>query len=421
MFDMIVIGAGPAGLAAAIRGADLGLDILVVERLTEPGLLSHPCGGAMAPLPGFVSGRRSGDGGVFFPELDLTVPAEAILGWPDTIRYLSPGGYAMRAEFPIREDFPVFVADKSALLRRMAERATSAGVTLRFGQRVTGLVESQGGIRGIRLGDRERLGFMVVGAEGVSRQFASEAGLYRGIPPAAQTVMVAYQSLDAPHVSAADVGQLFTFGQRYTQAEKALGTVDIPAPGRLDVYFSVFVDRTTSARIPLWDYLEAYKHADPRVRHLFRDAVVWGQRACRMPLRGAPSRVVVDGFLGVGDAVSPGGHLGIVASMFLGVRAAETAAKALQTGQVTETQLTPYNQLFTGRFLRGVEMESKLLQGLANLDDEEIDRLCQNMGRINIAPFFLGKPGPILGTSLLWLLRSFPFILRDWSLLRRIF
>ncbi len=107
--------------------------------------------------------------------------------------------------------------------------------------------------------------------------------------------------------------------------------------------------------------------------------------------------------------------------MFLGVRAAETAAKALQTGQVTETQLAPYNQLFTGRFLRGVEMESKLLQGLANMDDEEIDRLCQNMGRINIAPFFLGKPGPILGTSLLWLLRSFPFILRDWSLLRRIF
>ena len=38
-FDMIVIGAGPGGYVAAIRGAQLGLNVAVVERERRPALM----------------------------------------------------------------------------------------------------------------------------------------------------------------------------------------------------------------------------------------------------------------------------------------------------------------------------------------------------------------------------------------------
>ena len=38
-FDMIVIGAGPGGYVAAIRGAQLGLKVAIVEREHEAGII----------------------------------------------------------------------------------------------------------------------------------------------------------------------------------------------------------------------------------------------------------------------------------------------------------------------------------------------------------------------------------------------
>jgi 2-polyprenyl-6-methoxyphenol hydroxylase-like FAD-dependent oxidoreductase len=104
--DIVVIGAGPAGLSAARAAARPGLDVLLLEKLSQAGELGHPCGAAIAPHPGFVSGQRQRDG-LHFPELDLTIPRSLIAGWPPTQRYISPGGYEMRIQFPARDDFPI--------------------------------------------------------------------------------------------------------------------------------------------------------------------------------------------------------------------------------------------------------------------------------------------------------------------------
>ncbi|MEM2141717.1 MAG: FAD-dependent oxidoreductase [Candidatus Thorarchaeota archaeon] len=53
--DISIIGGGPAGLTAAYYAARAGMDVILFERRPSPGQESHPCGGMVAPIPGFVT------------------------------------------------------------------------------------------------------------------------------------------------------------------------------------------------------------------------------------------------------------------------------------------------------------------------------------------------------------------------------
>ena len=65
MYDVIIVGAGPAGSAAARAAAKLGLDTLVIEKENFPRY--KPCGGALSeraisylgfPLPSYICERN---------------------------------------------------------------------------------------------------------------------------------------------------------------------------------------------------------------------------------------------------------------------------------------------------------------------------------------------------------------------------
>jgi len=60
MHDVIIIGAGPAGLTAAYFLAKEGLDVVVFEKELKKGYLDHPCGRMFAPVKGFIKGERKG-------------------------------------------------------------------------------------------------------------------------------------------------------------------------------------------------------------------------------------------------------------------------------------------------------------------------------------------------------------------------
>lgn len=417
-YDIIVIGAGPAGLSAARTAAGLGLRTLVLERLPRVGELGHPCGGAIAPVPGFVSGQRRDDG-LHFLELDLVIPSSLIVGSPTIQRYVSPGGREFRVAFPNRDDFPVAVIDKPALLRLMAEQAKAAGAKLQFGTSVTGLLEEAERIAGVRTRGGEIRARAVLSAEGISRRLCIEAGLYRGLPPATRYAFIVNADFEAPAVHTEHLAQIATFGQRYTSAPQGFGTVLLPAPGRASVYFAILRDKAKAhANKSLWFYLDEYIREDPRVRGFFAGARAVRRAGCRLEIRVVPPHVVRDGFLGVGDAVTPGGHLGILPSMYLGQQAARVVAEAVRAGDTSAERLAPYDRLFHGPILRGLETEGKIMMGLAGMTDDEIDRVCQTLSRLNLIPFFFGDWRPILWESLRWVTRGLPLILRDWRLLQ---
>ena len=418
-FDIAVIGAGPAGLSAARTAARLGGRVIVLEKLARAGDLGHPCGAAVAPLPGFFSAREDAHG-LHFPELDLDLPLHMITGRPRRQCYVSPSGYKMTADFPSRPDFPVVTIDKPALLTLLAEQAAAAGATLQFDSAVAGLLEERGAIVGIRTRSESVRARVVLVCEGVSRQFSEAAGFYGRVPSNAGYAFVAAEFLDAPATSSLDVGQVSTLGQRYVDVPRAFGTVVVPAPGKAEVYFSIFADNPViHTDQSLWRYLESYKQNDPRIRHLLAGARSRHRSGCRMVLRKVPPTVVRDGLTAVGDSVGPGGHVGIMPCVFLGQAAAQTAMQAIKGGDVSARRLAPYDRLFHGRFLRGLETEGKIITSLTHMADDEIDRVCEALSRINLAPFFFGESGPILRTTVRWVATSLRLIVRDWTLIRR--
>jgi geranylgeranyl reductase family protein len=118
MYDVVVIGAGPAGLFASLRLAQSGLRVTLLEEHQVVGDPVH-CTGILA--------REA------FDQFDL--PSGVILNELTTARFISPSGldvvYRTRAIEAVAIDRVAFDVD-------LAERARSAGVELRHQSRATG-------------------------------------------------------------------------------------------------------------------------------------------------------------------------------------------------------------------------------------------------------------------------------------------
>jgi electron transfer flavoprotein-quinone oxidoreductase len=419
-YDMIVVGAGPAGLSAARTAARLGFSVLVLERLAAPGDLAHPCGAMIAPVPNFVTCQRTDDG-LVFPEIDLLIPSSMILGYPMTQRLVSPGGHEFVTSLSRTDEFPVAVVSKPAFLRMLAQQAADAGAQLEFGRAVIGLLLDGDRVVGVRTGDGEFRADVVLAGEGISRQLCDEAGLYPGVSPNKRYAFIVSQEFIAPAVRAEHLGQIVTLGRRYTSAREAFGTVVLPAPGRASVQFTIFADspRNHTDR-SLWYFVDEYIQNDPRVSPLFVGAKVINGAGHKMVLREAPEHVVSDGFMGIGDAITPGGHLGILPSIYLGRQAALTAAEALDTGDASAAALAPYEQMIRGPVLDSLETERKVILGLMRLSDDAIDRLCQTLHVMGLTAPFFGAWRTIAWETVGWFVKQFPLVARDWRLLEQV-
>lgn len=417
-YDVAIVGAGPAGLSAARSARRFGLRTILLEKHDGPGELDHPCGCVIAPVPGFVSMARQ-DGSLHLMELDLTIPRELIRGQPTRISYISPHDYEIRAEFG--EEYPTAAIDKPGLLRLLATRAEAMEAKMLYNTRVMGLLEKDGLIVGVRTESGDITARVTLAAEGVNRLLCLEAGLYPEMGTAPRYAFVITQQLEAPAAREEHVGQVTTFGQRYSSARNAYGTVMVDRPGHLNVYFTIIGDKPTlHTEESLNHYLDEYKRNDPRVCSLFERATIIARGGCRMVIREAPARATRPGFIGIGDSASPGGHVGVLPAMALGWHAAEVAANAIHVRDFSAHHLEQFNHLYFWPMLRGVETEGRIMLSLASMDDDEIDRACQTLGDLNLAPFFYGHWPTAMWESMRWSVTHLSSLIRDQALLRRI-
>ena len=418
-YDILIIGGGPAGLSAARMSAGLNQKTVLLEKLSKPGELGHPCSGAIGPLPDFVSGQRRMEG-LYYPEIDLFIPESLVIGKPLVQKFIAPSGDYFEARFPDRDDFPIAVIDKPGLLRLLAEQAQISGVELRYGTPVLELVRENGRIVGVRTSREELRARLIISAEGFSRQFSEEAGVYENISDKKRYAFIVSQELEAPAALAEHVSQISTMGRRYTSVYPSFGTVVVPTSGRVSVYFTIYSDTPhLGLGESLWHILDEYK-SDPRISYLLDGAQVLSQSGCRIVIRSTPPNVVRDGFISIGDAVGPGGHVGIIPCIYLGKQAAQIAAQALQEGNISAARLGEYNRICQGPILHGLDSEARIITSLSEMEDEQMDHLCQMLTQMNLAPFFYGEWKPIVSDTLRWFITRFPFILRDWRMIQRI-
>ncbi len=159
-FDAIVVGAGPAGSATAIRLARAGARVLLADRARFPR--DKPCGGGL-------TGRAARE----LP-VDVTPVVE------DVVRTFEVRlGYQKR--FERRSEAPLALMTRRRRLDAfLVEQAAAAGAVFRDGVTVEGLTVGPDGAS-IRVGGSAVHGRVLVGADGVNGRIARDAGLAGGI------------------------------------------------------------------------------------------------------------------------------------------------------------------------------------------------------------------------------------------------
>jgi electron transfer flavoprotein-quinone oxidoreductase len=192
-FDVIVVGAGPAGSAASLALARKGVNVLMLEKGRIPGERNMTGGVIYGDFPGewgFIS---------LVPEFESSAPLErriisnevVILGAPDlkkgSSRYyrLSKTSLASRIgafsmNFETGHDYSVL---RRPFDRWFANLAVEAGAMMSTQTTAEGLLVDDGAVAGVRTTKEELRADLVIDSSGVTSTLVEEAGLRERLTP----------------------------------------------------------------------------------------------------------------------------------------------------------------------------------------------------------------------------------------------
>jgi predicted Rossmann fold flavoprotein len=134
-WDIVVIGAGAAGLVAAVRATELGRRVLLLEKNRKPGVKILMSGGTRCNITQATDNRGIVE--AYGPPGRFLHSALAALSVPDTIALFEAEGVATKVE----ETGKVFPVSNRALdvLDALLRRLRRSGAALALGEPVTGL------------------------------------------------------------------------------------------------------------------------------------------------------------------------------------------------------------------------------------------------------------------------------------------
>jgi electron transfer flavoprotein-quinone oxidoreductase len=347
-FDVIVVGAGPAGSAAALVIARAGFRVLLLERGGFPGAKNVsgatfygttvldaliPAFWETAPIERFVTRRV----------LSLMTPESALAIDFQTERFAHPPYNGVTI---IRPHFD----------RWLANQAVAAGATLLNETVVDDLLrDGRGAVVGVRVrregGDIEAP--VVIAADGVNAFLAKKAGLQREFS-------AHEMSLGVKEVIALDrqtIDDRFGLTGDHGASHEYVGAITGEIPGGAFLYTNreslslgliVQLSSLAERRIPAYELLEQFKR-HPAVAPLVRDGKLVEYSAHMIPEAGWDllPRLSMSGMMVAGDAAAlcfaTGLYLeGINYAIASGAMAGETAVDALRAGDVSAASLRAY-------------------------------------------------------------------------------
>src|SRR2546421_3194000 len=163
-FEVAVVGAGPAGSAAAITLAREGVQVLLVERGTFPGS-KNVFGGR---IYSYALKKLLGDSWKDAP-VERFVRKEGIT--------FMTSDNAFSVEFESKDPEGSFTAKRAKFDKWLAEQAEKAGASLITESRVDDLIMDGGRVRGIVAGQDKIPTDVVIACDGTTTGLARRAGL----------------------------------------------------------------------------------------------------------------------------------------------------------------------------------------------------------------------------------------------------
>lgn len=322
-YDLVVVGAGPAGSVAARIAAERGLRVLLVEKRQEIG----------SPVR-CAEGVRH-DALVSFVEPDPRWISATV----DKERVIVVEGGRERDHLFADGNTHGYVIERRIFDRVLAEMAVEAGAQVMVKTTVTGLIREGGVIRGVvaeSAGTRYEIeARVVIGADGVESQVARWANL---------PVLVRQRdSLVCAQYTLAGIEVDPTCCVYYLGDEVAPGGYAWIFPkgeGRANVGLGVQADRATE---PALAYLNRWIEAHAFLAQGSPVSLIAGNVPTGVP----PHRIVADGLMLAGDAAHQADPItagGITNAMLAGRLAAEVAAEAIAAGDTSAGRLAAYQE-----------------------------------------------------------------------------
>jgi geranylgeranyl reductase family protein len=314
-YDIIVVGAGPAGSTAAMYAAQRGMSVLLLDRKKDIGTPLQ-CGGF---LPHYETLQE------LVPNADLPftleeIPSGCIHASTSYQRFIAPDGYSKG--FNVNAN----AIDRRRFDKHLARQAAKAGAHLFVGTNVTK-------VRGTELlmdgafGEFSVKGKVIIGADGPNSIIAKANNLLRSADPMGTGTAFEYE------ISGADVDRESVemyFGKDYVPG----GYAWIISQGEDTANIGVGIREAMFGRgMCARDYLDKFMHEHPIAGKRLEGASILSIVAGLVPVGGSPKITATNDTVIAGDAA---GHIiatnggGISTAMVGGKLAGETAADHLE-------------------------------------------------------------------------------------------
>lgn len=347
--DVLVVGGGPAGLAAAKAAAQQGARTIILERHNEIGYPIHTSGG------GWTSDMRALD----IPE-NIYHPASKMI-------FISPNREVLIEYNPA----VICVADVRRLYQHLAGRAIAAGATIRVRHTAEQAIIENGYVVGVTFKNHisERINLraaVTIDASGFSRHIGVRTelgGAFRRYGYGAEYDMY------APNYPQDEL--LLIVGNKFAPSGYAWA---FPR-GNSRVSVGVGIMRPDCDRDPRV-CLDNLIHDLPQLASRLKSASPIEYHMGLFPEEGLLDRFSRDGLLLAGDAGGHGSTLGgegIRFAIFSGEMAGNIAAEAVKAGDTSSAFLQRFDKKWRMRFGRDLGIAYMLSKRITNLADEQWD------------------------------------------------
>lgn len=351
-FDAIVVGAGPAGSAAALTMARAGMSVVMFERGDQPGSKNVMGGVLFREAAESVFGKFWEDGPVERTVIDQRL-------WMLGQNSVVTAGF--RTQDFAQPPYNAFTVLRAQLDPYLAGKAEEAGAYLITETQVTDLISENGKIVGVRTGrEGDLYADVVLMAEGINAFAAVKAGLRKDF--SMDNAALAVKEI---HALPADViNQRFNVGDGEGVTILITGEFSHDMMGSgfiytnkdtLSVGFGAIVSHMVETKIKPNDLIEELK-AHPAVRPLLEGSEIKEYSAHLIPevkYEELP-KPFGDGYMLLGDTAGFVNFLfqeGCNLAIASGRLAGETAVAAWQKGDYSAQSLSAYQRRLEDSFV----------------------------------------------------------------------
>ncbi len=338
-WDVIVVGAGPAGSAAAGSAANSGAKTLLIEARSEIKAWK-PCGEGVSKAT-FRTAGIDPDPGIVSNELSMRV-------------------YAPNGKF-VEITEKGYAINKDLFLLELARRAVEQGSEIKVGEPVR-RVSREGSHLLVQTSRGTYAARVVIGADGFNSVVAKslEMDNRTELIPVYQYKMTGLRiDVTCGHIYLGNELAPGGYAWIFPKSDKIFNVGIGVRPGDPKKYLDKFISEK---------------------QNIFKDAKILGAAGSAVPIGGLAKEIVGDGVILVGDAagtVIPFTGGGIHSSIAAGKIAGKVAAEAVSDGDTSKRRLSRFIDEYRDPWVKRIRDSLKALRVFEGLSDDDLNTLAE--------------------------------------------